>query len=53
MTTLFWFYGNRFIERSAPGSPLHWTPPGGAGTVRVLDDFGRSASRDLRVELLP
>ena len=51
--TLFWFYENRFIGRSAPGTPLHWVPPGGTGTVRVLDDFGRSASRGVRVELLP
>lgn len=53
VSSLFWFYENRFIGRTPPGTPLPWTPPAGVGTVQVLDDFGRSASRDIRVELLP
>ena len=53
VSTLFWFYENRFVGRTQPGTPLHWTPPAGAGTVLVLDNFGRSSSRKIRVELLP
>ena len=53
VSSLFWFYENQYIGRTQPGTPLHWTPPAGAGTVQVLDDFGRSASRRIRVELLP
>lgn len=52
-TTLFWFYGTTFIGRAAPDVPLYWTPPGGKGILRVLDDAGRSATREVAVELLP
>lgn len=50
-TFFFWFSGHEFIGRSAPGEEIVWTPPGGAVTVRVVDNFGRSASRAITVEL--
>jgi penicillin-binding protein 1C len=50
---LYWFYEDKFIGRSAPDAVLSWVPPGGSGTLRVLDDAGRFAHRALRVELMP
>ena len=50
---LFWFSGDTFIGRAAPGTPIYWTPPGGKRLLRVMDDAGRSATREIRVELLP
>ncbi|MDR1489964.1 MAG: penicillin-binding protein 1C, partial [Desulfovibrio sp.] len=40
---LYWFYEDKFIGRSAPDAVLSWSPPGGSGTLHVLDDAGRSA----------
>ena len=51
--TLFWFYNTTFIGSVPSGSPLLWTPPGGTGTLRVLDDHGRASSRAVKVELTP
>ncbi|MDR2050662.1 MAG: penicillin-binding protein 1C [Deltaproteobacteria bacterium] len=47
----FWFADGSFIGRSKPGEHLVWTPPGGLSTIRVVDNFGRSDSRNIRVEL--
>lgn len=50
-TDFFWFSGSEFIGRSSPGGEIVWTPPGGTLTVRVVDNFGRSESRTVTVEL--
>lgn len=51
VTDFFWFSGSEFIGRSAPGGEIVWTAPGGTVTVRVVDNFGRSESRTITVEL--
>lgn len=43
VTDFFWFSGETFIGRSAPGDNLLWTPPGGVSWVSVVDNFGRSS----------
>lgn len=47
---LFWFVDNQFAGKTATGQTLYWQPRGaGEFTVRVLDEFGRSDARGLRV----
>lgn len=50
---VFWFSGTQFIGASDPGLPLLWSPLPGVSTLRVVDDQGRAATRDIRVEMLP
>lgn len=45
---LFWFVDERFVGKSASGEPLFWSPRPGTSVVRVVDDRGRSESRELR-----
>ncbi len=49
---VFWFAGERFLGSSPPVEPLLWKAPAGRWHLRVLDDQGRSAGCDLRVEML-
>lgn len=51
---LYWFVNRSFVGRSAPGATLDW-PAQGAGeyTVRVVDDRGRSAARQVTVTAVP
>lgn len=51
VTEFFWFEGDVLIGRTKPGMELVWTPPAGVSTVRVVDNFGRSSSRVVEVEL--
>ena len=51
VTDFFWFSGEAFIGRASSGEELLWSPPGGRSLIRVVDNFGRSRSRELRVEL--
>ena len=53
--TLFWFDGNALIgSRSASDGPLAWRPSSnGAHLVRIVDDHGRAAERDVSVSLTP
>jgi penicillin-binding protein 1C len=48
---LFWFDGNALIGSRTPGQgPLAWRPTtAGTRIVRVVDDHGRSADRDVTV----
>ena len=50
--TLFWFDGRSLIgSRPAAAGPLPWRPTlAGAHIVRVVDDRGRSAERDVDVQ---
>jgi penicillin-binding protein 1C len=51
---MYWFANNGFIGRSAPGASLDWQPPGaGQYALRVVDDRGRSASRQVTVAAVP
>ncbi|HLJ50336.1 MAG TPA: penicillin-binding protein 1C [Bryobacteraceae bacterium] len=53
--SLFWFDGSSLIAKSAVGSgALPWHPQSdGAHLIRVIDDHGRSAERDLQVQFAP
>ncbi|OIN17100.1 penicillin-binding protein 1C [Shewanella algae] len=51
---LYWFAGNSLLGQSLPGQTLEWRPPrAGRFQLSVSDDKGRSASRLLRVDMLP
>jgi penicillin-binding protein 1C len=53
--TVFWFDGSRLIGQSPANSgPFAWRPAdAGSHLLRVIDDHGRSAERDLQVQLAP
>lgn len=49
---LYWFVASTFIGEVAPGSSLPWTPPrAGRHLLRVVDDHGRVAEREVVVEV--
>lgn len=49
---LHWFDGASYLGRSAPGGVLNWTPARvGIHKLRVVDDHGRSAEREVLVEM--
>ncbi len=49
---LFWFADESFVGSTPPGETLFWTPRPGRYLIRVVDDHGRSHSRELTVELV-
>lgn len=52
--TLFWFVGDEMVGRSKPGETVLWKPSTPRNyLVRVVDDGGRSDSRELNVEFVP
>ncbi len=51
--SVFWFAGERFLGRSAPGRELLWTPPPGITELHVVDELGRAARRRLVVRVAP
>lgn len=50
---VFWFAGSRFLGASDPATPVMWTASVGKWQVHVLDDQGRSAAVEIRVEMVP
>lgn len=50
---VFWFAGSRFLGASDPATPVMWAASGGKWNVHVLDDHGRSAAVEVRVEVVP
>jgi penicillin-binding protein 1C len=48
--TVFWFAGAKFLGSSGPASALMWKASPGEWKLHVLDDRGRGASCDVRVE---
>ena len=50
---VFWFAGPRFLGASDPATPVMWTAAAGKWRVHVLDDQGRSAAVEVRVEMVP
>jgi penicillin-binding protein 1C len=49
--TLFWFDGRSLIGRTAPQRPLQWRPDAdGIHLLRVIDDHGRAAEREVHVQ---
>lgn len=49
---VFWFAGKDYLGKSAPTEPLFWKARPGEWTVQVTDDRGRSASCEVKVELV-
>ena len=49
---VYWFAGKQFIGVSAAASPLMWHANPGQWKLQVLDDHGRSASCNVRVEMV-
>lgn len=50
---LYWFAGQKFLGTTGPAAPWLWTATPGSSQIRVTDDRGRSATREVRVELIP
>lgn len=50
--TVYWFAGKQFIGSSAAVDPLMWKPSPGSWKIQALDDHGRTASCQLRVEMV-
>lgn len=50
--TVYWFAGQQFIGASAAVDPLMWKPAPGSWRIQALDDHGRSASCNVRVEMV-
>lgn len=49
---LFWFVDNEYAGRSQPAIPIFWKSRPGDFVIRVVDDHGRTATRNLKVELV-
>lgn len=49
---LFWFNGPSFIARTKPGEKFEWRPEPGQYELTVLDDKGRSTSRNLFISTI-
>jgi len=49
---VFWFAGKQFLGAAAPVEPFLWKASPGTWHLRVLDDQGRSAACEVRVEMV-
>ena len=49
---VYWFAGQQFLGATAPVEPLMWHAATGEWKLQVLDDHGRIASCELRVEMV-
>ena len=49
---VFWFAGKQFLGTAAPVEPLLWKATPGTWHLQVLDDQGRGASCEVRVEMV-
>jgi penicillin-binding protein 1C len=49
---VYWFAGQQFLGVSAPAEPLLWQASPGSWKLQVLDDHGRTATCDVRVEMV-
>jgi penicillin-binding protein 1C len=48
---LFWFVDSALVGKARPGEAVFWKPGPGTFIVRVVDDQGRSDSREVKVEV--
>jgi len=53
VSRVFWFAGSRFLGASDPAKAVMWPASVGKWRVQVLDDHGRSAAVEVRVEMVP
>lgn len=49
---LYWFVNESYVGVTSPGQMFSWQPKIGDFLVRAVDDFGRSASRKLKVVMV-
>lgn len=49
---VFWFAGHDFIGKASPTDPLLWRARPGTWKIQVTDDRGRSASCEVKVEMV-
>ena len=49
---VYWFAGPQFLGATPPVESLMWQPSAGKWKLQVLDDQGRSASCEVRVEMV-
>lgn len=47
--TLYWFVNSTYVGNSKGGEPFIWNASNGEYSIRVVDNFGRSASRTIKV----
>ncbi len=50
--TLYWFVDDRFVGSVPRGEVFFWQPAVGEFAVRAVDDHGRAAATQLRVQLV-
>jgi membrane carboxypeptidase/penicillin-binding protein PbpC len=50
VTRLYWFCDEAFLGSTAAAEGLPWEPVPGRRKIRVVDDHGRAASVEVRVE---
>jgi penicillin-binding protein 1C len=48
--TVYWFAGKQYLGAATPVDPLMWSPLPGKWKIQALDDHGRTASCEVRVE---
>ncbi|HEY1048378.1 MAG TPA: hypothetical protein VGE39_01430, partial [Prosthecobacter sp.] len=53
VSRVFWFAGPRFLGASDPATAVMWPAAAGKWRVHVLDDHGRSAEVEVKVEMVP
>lgn len=53
VSRVFWFAGPRFLGASDPATAVMWPASAGKWRLHVLDDHGRSAEVEVRVEMVP
>ncbi|MCP4294888.1 MAG: penicillin-binding protein 1C [Proteobacteria bacterium] len=49
---LMWFVDSKLIGKTFKDTPLFWNPKSGSYTVRVVDQLGRSDSKEIKVKLV-
>jgi penicillin-binding protein 1C len=49
---IYWFVSEEYIGESMSGKSFFWTPKPGKFVVRAVDDHGRSAKRDVTMQLV-
>jgi penicillin-binding protein 1C len=49
---LFWFVDSSLVGKARPGEAVFWKPEPGTFIIRVVDDQGRSDSREVRIEVI-
>ncbi len=49
VSSIYWFRDETFLGSTSPQTPFFWTPRVGTGTIRAVDDKGRSSAQTITV----